>query len=343
MAKSGNKTNSILPIDKTIKKETYLYWYELMLRLRRFEERAGMLYGLQKIRGFCHLYIGQEAVAAGIMSAIRHDDNLLTGYRDHALAIAKGISCNAAMAELYGKATGSTKGKGGSMHYFSKEHRFFGGHGIVGGQIGLGAGIAFADKYNKNDRVTVAMFGDGAARQGILHETFNLAMLWKLPVIFICENNGYAMGTSVERTSNVIDIAQLGKAYDMPSFSVNGMVPEDVFHAMKTACERARKGDGPTFLVIETYRYKGHSMSDPQKYRSKEELQSYIDIDPIETTLKKITDNKLSNEKDIEAIIEKIKIEIDECVEFAENSPLPDNDELYKDIYVQKDYPYLID
>jgi pyruvate dehydrogenase E1 component alpha subunit len=343
MAKSTEKVSSKQSAQKSFNKETYLYWYELMLRLRRFEERAGMLYGLQKIRGFCHLYIGQEAVAAGIMSAIRKDDNLITGYRDHGLAIAKGISCNAAMAELYGKATGSTKGKGGSMHYFSKEHRFFGGHGIVGGQIGLGAGIAFADKYNNNDRITISMFGDGAARQGMLHESFNLAMLWKLPVIFICENNGYAMGTSVQRTSNVVDIAQLGKAYDMPSFSVNGMVPEDVHHAIEAACERARKGGGPTFLEIETYRYKGHSMSDPQKYRTKEELQEYLNIDPIETTLRKIKENKMASDKEIDAINEKIKIEIDECVEFSENSPLPDNDELYKDIYVQSDYPFLID
>ncbi len=326
-----------------INKETYLYWYELMLLLRRFEERAGMLYGLQKIRGFCHLYIGQEAVAAGIMSAIRKDDNIITGYRDHALAIAKGISSNAAMAELYGKATGSTKGKGGSMHYFSKEHRFFGGHGIVGGQIGLGGGIAFADKYNDTDRVTISMFGDGAARQGILHETFNLAMLWKLPVIFICENNGYAMGTSVKRTSNVVDIAQLGKAYDMPSFSVDGMNPEAVHQAIAEGCERARRGDGPTFLEIETYRYKGHSMSDPQKYRTKEELNQYLNIDPIETTLAKIKANKYATDAQIEAINEKVKKEVDDCVEFAENSPLPDNDELYKDIYVQKDYPFLVD
>src|SRR6476620_2910121 len=204
-------------------KETYLYWYELMLKLRRFEERAGMLYGQQKIRGFCHLYIGQEAVAAGTMSALRPDDRMITAYRDHGLAIAKGISCNAAMAELFGKATGCTKGKGGSMHFFSKEHNFFGGHGIVGAQIGLGAGIAFADQYNKKDNVTICYFGDGAARQGILHETFNMAMTWKLPVIFVCENNGYSMGTSVGRSSNVTEIATLGEAYDMPFESVDAM------------------------------------------------------------------------------------------------------------------------
>jgi pyruvate dehydrogenase E1 component alpha subunit len=327
----------------SISKETYLEWYELMLLLRRFEEKAGQMYGLQKIRGFCHLYIGQEALAAGINSAMRKDDNLLTAYRDHALAIMKGISPNAAMAELYGKATGSTKGKGGSMHYFSKEHRFFGGHGIVGGQIGLGAGIAFADQYNGNDRVTISMFGDGAARQGILHETFNMAMLWKLPVIFICENNGYAMGTSVARTSNVVDISKLGEAYDMPSFNVDGMSAEAVHNALIEASARARKGDGPTFLNIMTYRYKGHSMSDPQKYRTKEEVAHYQSIDPIETTLVTILKKKYATQKWVEEIDEKVNAIVQECVDFSENSPLPDNDELYKDIYVQEDYPFMKD
>lgn len=324
-----------------IKKETYIEWYELMLLLRKFEEKAGQMYGLQKIRGFCHLYIGQEALAAGLKSAMRPDDNLITAYRDHGLAIMKGISPNAAMAELYGKATGSTKGKGGSMHYFSKEHRFFGGHGIVGGQIGLGGGIAFADKYNGNDRVTVSMFGDGAARQGILHETFNLAMLWKLPVIFICENNGYAMGTSVERTSNVADLSKIGLSYEMPSFTVNGMKPEDVHFALEEAAARARRGDGPTYLNIETYRYKGHSMSDPQKYRTKEEVAEYLSIDPIETTLATILKNKYATQKQIDAINDKVKQIVEESVEFSENSPLPDDSELYKDIYVQQDYPFM--
>lgn len=324
-----------------IKKETYIEWYELMLLLRKFEEKAGQMYGLQKIRGFCHLYIGQEALAAGMQSALRPDDNLITAYRDHGLAIMKGISPNAAMAELYGKATGSTKGKGGSMHYFSKEHRFFGGHGIVGGQIGMGGGIAFADKYNGNDRVTVSMFGDGAARQGILHETFNLAMLWKLPVIFICENNGYAMGTSVERTSNVADLSKIGLSYEMPSFTVNGMKPEDVHYAIEEAVARARRGDGPTYLNIETYRYKGHSMSDPQKYRTKEEVAEYMSIDPIETTLATILKNKYATQKQIDAINDKVKQIVDEAVEFSENSPLPDDSELYKDIYVQQDYPFM--
>jgi pyruvate dehydrogenase E1 component alpha subunit len=326
-----------------ISKETYLEWYELMLRMRKFEERAGMLYGQQKIRGFCHLYIGMEAIAAGITSATRQDDPLITAYRDHALAIAKGITSNEAMAELYGKATGCSKGKGGSMHFFSKEKRFFGGHGIVGGQIGLGAGIAFAEKYKGTDNVCVCLFGDGAARQGILFETFNMAMLWKLPVIFICENNFYAMGTSVERTSNVTDIYKIGSAFDMPSESVNGMSCEDVHEAMERAVARARKGDGPTFLEIKCYRYKGHSMSDPAKYRSKDEVEAYKQQDPIEQVKTTILSKKYAKESDLEAIDAKVNAEIDECVTFAENSPYPDASEMYSDNYVQADYPFITD
>jgi len=324
-------------------KEVYLQWYESMLLQRRFEEKAGQLYGMQKIRGFCHLYIGQEAVSVGIMSAIREDDNLITAYRDHGLAIAKGISANACMAELYGKATGCTGGKGGSMHFFSKEKRFFGGHGIVGGQIGLGAGIAFADQYNNNDRVTVCMFGDGAARQGILHETFNMAVLWQLPVIFVCENNHYAMGTSVERTSKVLDIYRLADAYDMPGDSVDGMDPEAVHIAIERAAKRAREKGGPTFLEIKTYRYRGHSMSDPAKYRSKEEVEEYKEQDPIEKALKKILENKWATEEEIEAINEKVREEVEESVRFAEESPYPDDSALYEDIYVQADYPFIKD
>jgi pyruvate dehydrogenase E1 component alpha subunit len=324
-----------------ITKQTYLYWYELMLRLRRFEERAGMLYGEQKIRGFCHLYIGQEAVAAGTMSALRADDRMITAYRDHGLGLAKGITCNEAMAELFGKVTGCTKGKGGSMHFFSKEHDFFGGHGIVGAQIGLGAGIAFADQYNGKDNVTICYFGDGAARQGILHEVFNMAMTWKLPVIFVCENNGYAMGTSVGRTSNVTKISTLGEAYDMPSESVDAMKCEPVHDAVERAADRAREGEGPTFLEMCTYRYKGHSMSDPQKYRTKDEVESYKKLDPIETTLDTILKKKYATQKEIDEIIARIEKEIEDCVTFAENSPYPDDSELYKDIYTQADYPFL--
>lgn len=327
----------------TFSKDHYLYWYELMLLLRRFEEKAGQLYGMQKIRGFCHLYIGQEAVAAGLMTAIREDDNLITAYRDHGLAIAKGISSNECMAELYGKVTGCTKGKGGSMHFFSKEKRFFGGHGIVGAQIGLGAGIAFAEQYQGTDKVTVCMFGDGAARQGMLHETFNMAVLWQLPVVFICENNHYAMGTSVSRTSKVLDIYRLADAYDMPGDSVDGMSCEEVHKGIERAVRRAREGGGPTFLEIKTYRFRGHSMSDPAKYRTKEELEEYKDKDPIIQVLQTIVDNKYATDEEIEAINEKVRAEVEESVRFAEESPYPNDDELYKDIYSDESYPYIVD
>ena len=338
-----NFAQNKLEVQTTFGKETYLYWYELMLLLRRFEEKTGQLYGMQKIRGFCHLYIGQEAVAAGIMSATRPDDNMITAYRDHGLAIAKGISPNACMAELYGKATGCTKGKGGSMHFFSKEHRFFGGHGIVGAQIGLGAGIAFAEQYQGTDRATICMFGDGAARQGMLHETFNMAVLWQLPVVFICENNYYAMGTSIERTSKVLDIYPLADAYNMPADSVDGMSCEEVHKAIERAVRRAREGGGPTFLEIKTYRYRGHSMSDPAKYRSKEELEEYKDKDPITQVLNTLLSNKWATQEEIDAINEKVKAEVEASVQYAEESPYPDDSELYKDIYAEENYPFIVD
>lgn len=324
-------------------KETYLYWYELMLLLRKFEEKAGQLYGMQKIRGFCHLYIGQEALAAGCMTATKPEDTFITAYRDHGLALAKGISANACMAELYGKATGCSKGKGGSMHFFGVKERFFGGHGIVGAQIGTGAGLAFAEKYLGTDNVSLTFFGDGAARQGMLHETFNLAMTWKLPVVFICENNHYAMGTSVARTSNVVDIYKLADAYDMPGDSVDGMDPEAVHEAVARAVKRARAGEGPTLLEMKTYRYKGHSMSDPQKYRTKEEVEQYKERDPVETSREKLLEYFNVPLADIEAIDERVKAEVEECVRFAEESPWPSDDELLKDVYVQQDYPFIMD
>ena len=324
-------------------KETYLYWYELMLLLRRFEEKVGQLYGMQKIRGFCHLYIGQEALAAGCMTATKADDTFITAYRDHGLAIAKGITPKACMAELYGKATGCSKGKGGSMHFFGVKERFFGGHGIVGAQIGTGAGLAFAEKYLGTDNVNLTFFGDGAARQGMLHETFNLAMTWKLPVIFICENNHYAMGTSVERTSNVTDIYKLADAYDMPGDSVDGMDMEAVHNAVARAVKRARDGEGPTLLEMKTYRYRGHSMSDPQKYRTKEEVEIYKEKDPIEIARLKLVDFFNVPDTEIEEINERVRIDVEESVQFAEESPWPSDDELYKDVYIQKDYPFLKD
>jgi pyruvate dehydrogenase E1 component alpha subunit len=324
-------------------KETYLYWYELMLLLRRFEEKAGQLYGMQKIRGFCHLYIGQEAIAAGAMTATKPDDKFITAYRDHALAIAKGMTPDECMAELYGKATGCSKGKGGSMHFFAPDKGFYGGHGIVGAQIGTGAGLAFAEQYKGTDAVALCFFGDGAARQGMLHETFNMAMLWKLPVIFICENNMYAMGTSVERTSNVLDIYKLANAYDMPSATIDGMSAEAVHEGVERAVKRARAGEGPTLLEIKTYRYRGHSMSDPAKYRTKEEVEEYKDKDPINQVLTTIQKNKWATEAEIEAINEKVKQQVEQCVQFAEESPWPSDDELLKDVYVQEDYPFIVD
>lgn len=324
-------------------KETYLQWFELMTRLRRFEERAGLLYGQQKIRGFCHLYIGQEAVAAGIVTATRKEDPLITAYRDHGPAIAKGMLCKEAMAELFGKSTGCSRGKGGSMHFFSKHNYFFGGHGIVGSQIGLGAGIAFAEKYKGTDNVCICLFGDGAARQGILFETFNMSMLWKLPVVFICENNQYAMGTSVERSSNVTDIYKIGCAFDMPAEAVDGMSCEAVHEAVTRAVSRARKGEGPTLLEAKTYRYKGHSMSDPAKYRTKEEVEAYKQQDPIERIRTVILTKNIAEENELEAIEQRINAEIDECVTFAEQSPYPDPRELYEHVYSQTDYPFIKD
>ncbi|MFS8617727.1 MAG: pyruvate dehydrogenase (acetyl-transferring) E1 component subunit alpha [Solitalea sp.] len=326
-----------------VTKETYLYWYESMLLMRRFEEKSGQLYGQQKIRGFCHLYIGQEAVVAGTISAIRQEDPIITAYRDHAHALGKGVSARAVMAELYGKATGCSKGKGGSMHLFSKEHYFFGGHGIVGGQIPLGAGIAFAEQYKGTDNVCICYLGDGAVRQGALNETFNMAMLWKLPVVFVCENNGYAMGTSVQRTTNVTDIYKIGLAYDMPSEPVDGMSCESVHEAMDRAVRRARKGEGPTFLEMRTYRYKGHSMSDPARYRTKEEVEEYKAKDPIEIVKNTILEKKYADEAWFEEIAAKVKEEVEDSVKFAEESPFPDADELYKDVYAQEDYPFILD
>ena len=324
-------------------RETYMNWYESMLLMRKFEEKTGHLYIQQKIRGFCHLYIGQEALVAGAVSAIRKEDRMITAYRDHAHPIGRGMHPKYVMAEMMAKVTGCSKGKGGSMHIFSKEFNFFGGHGIVGGQIPLGAGIAFADQYNGNDNVTLCYMGDGAVRQGALHEAFNMAMLWKLPVIFIIENNNYAMGTSVERTSNVHELYKIGSSYEMPSKAVDGMTCEAVHEAIEEAVTRARKGDGPTLLEMKTYRYKGHSMSDAQTYRTKDEVKGYQAQDPIEKVLNTIKKNNWATEADIEAIEKKVDDIVAESVQFGEESPYPTPDELYKDVYDQADYPYIVD
>jgi len=325
-------------------KETYLYWYELMQLIRQFELAAEEKYKMEgKIRGFFHAYVGQEAIAAGCMTATRPEDAFITAYRDHGLAIAKGISVNSCMAELYGKATGCAKGKGGSMHFFGKKENFYGGHGIVGAQIGTGTGLAFAEQYRGTDNVVLTYFGDGAARQGMLHETFNLAMTWKLPVIFICENNNYAMGTSVQRTSNITDIYKLADAYEMPADTVDGMSAEAVHEAVSRAVKRAREKGGPTLLEIKTYRYKGHSISDPQKYRTKEEVEEYKAKDPIAALLQTIYANKFATEAEIAEINERVDAAVEESVKFAEESPWPDDNEVLKDVYVDQNYPFITD
>jgi pyruvate dehydrogenase E1 component alpha subunit len=343
MATVTEKKKASAPKKLQHPKERYMFWFENMLLQRRFEEKAGQLYGQQKIRGFCHLYIGQEACSSGAATALTKGDKYITAYRDHGIPLALGTSPNAIMAELYGKKTGTTKGKGGSMHIFDKEVGFIGGHGIVGAQIPLGAGIAFAEKYNKTGKLCICYFGDGAIRQGAFHEALNMAMTWKLPVIFVVENNGYAMGTSVARSSNVTELYTLGEAYDIPSEPVDGMSVEAIHESVSRAAERARKGEGPTFLEFRTYRYRGHSMSDPQKYRSKEEVEDYKQRDPIEQIRAVILENNLATEEELDAIDKKIKETVAESVQFAEESEFPDASEAYTDVYVESDYPFVMD
>ena len=329
---------------KKITKKTYLKWYKDMLLWRKFEDKSAALYIQQKIRGFLHLYNGQEAVLAGCIEAIDpKKDRFITAYRNHVQPIALGVEPKYIMAEMFGKITGCSKGNGGSMHMFSKEHNFFGGHGIVGGQIPLGAGLAFADQYNGNNSATLCFMGDGAVRQGAFHEALNLAMLWKLPVIFIVENNGYAMGTSVERTANHTEIWKLGLGYEMPCGPVDGMDPVAIYEAVAKAVARARKGDGPTLLEAKTYRYKGHSMSDAQHYRTKDEVAEYQKIDPITTILEVIKKNKYASDKEIEKINQEVKEIVADAVKFAEESPFPTEQDLYDSVYEQEDYPFIKD
>lgn len=335
-SKSKKATNSKLKFSK----EQYLKWYEQMLYMRRFEEKAGQLYGQQKIKGFCHLYIGQEACVAGAVSALKEGDKHITAYRDHAHPIALGSDPKKIMAELFAKETGISGGNGGSMHMFDKEHHFYGGHGIVGGQVPLGTGIAFAEKYNGTDSLCVTYLGDGASRQGAFHEALNLAMTMKLPVLFVIENNGYAMGTSVARTSNVTDLSELGRAYEMPSVTVDAMNVENVHEAVEVAAARARKGDGPTLLEFKTYRYKGHSMSDPAKYRTKEELEEYKKLDPIEQVKQIILKNKFAKEEELVAIDKSLKDKVLDSVKFAEESNFPPATQAFENVYVQEDYPF---
>lgn len=318
-------------------------WYRDMQLMRRFEERAGQMYGQQKIRGFCHLYIGQEAVAAGLISGLREDDPIITAYRDHAHALAVGIPPREVMAELFGKRTGSSKGKGGSMHFFDQNRRLYGGHGIVGAQIPLGAGIAFAEKYRQSNKVTATFMGDGAVREGALHETFNMAMTWGLPVIFIIENNNYAMGTSVKRSSNVQELHRLGEAYDMPHWDVDGMDVEAVHEGIEKASAMVRDTQGPVLLEMVTYRYKGHSISDPAKYRTREEVNEARANDPIKKLGAKLTDNGIMTDEELKAIDQEVKGIVDEAVEFADQSDYPDGSQLWNEVYYEPDYPFLQD
>lgn len=327
---------------KEITKEVYLKWYEDMQFWRKFEDKLAALYIQQKVRGFLHLYNGQEAVLAGALHAMDlSKDKMITAYRNHVQPIGMGVDPRRVMAELLGKATGTSQGLGGSMHIFSKEHGFYGGHGIVGAQIPVGAGMAFAEKYLETGGVSLTYFGDGAARQGSLHEAFNMAMLWKLPVVFICENNGYAMGTSVERTANHTDVWKLGLGYEMPSYAVDGMNPVKVAEAMFDAMERARRGEGPTFLEMKTYRYRGHSMSDAQHYRTKEEVEEYKKIDPIAQVLNTIKENNWATEEEIEVIDNRVRDLVAECEKFAEESPYPDTSVMYDVVYEQENYPFI--
>lgn len=327
---------------KKITKATYLKWYEDMLFWRKFEDKLAQVYIQQKVRGFLHLYNGQEAILAGSLHVMDlTKDKMITAYRNHVQPIGMGVDPRKVMAELYGKKTGTSQGLGGSMHIFSKEHRFYGGHGIVGGQIPLGAGLAFADKYFNRDAVTLTFLGDGAARQGSLHETFTMAVNWNLPVVFCVENNGYAMGTSVARTAKETEIWKLGLGYGMPCGPVDAMDPVKVAEAMDEAISRARRGDGPTFLELKTYRYRGHSMSDAQHYRTKEEVAEYQKIDPITTVKDIILSKKYATEKDIKVIDQRVKDLVDECEKFAEESDFPDKNVMYDVVYDQENYPFL--
>ncbi|PKG44094.1 pyruvate dehydrogenase (acetyl-transferring) E1 component subunit alpha [Psychroflexus sp. MES1-P1E] len=327
---------------KKITKKTYLKWYEDMLFWRKFEDKLAQVYIQQKVRGFLHLYNGQEAILAGALHVMDLEkDKMITAYRNHVQPIGMGVDPKRVMAELFGKATGTSQGLGGSMHIFSKEHRFYGGHGIVGGQIPLGAGLAFADKYFNTNAVTLCFLGDGAARQGSLHETLNMAANWNLPVVFCVENNGYAMGTSVKRTSSSEDIWKLGLAYEMPSGPVDGMDPTKVAEALDEAITRARAGKGPTFLDLKTYRYRGHSMSDAQKYRTKDEVEEYQKIDPISKVKKILLDKKYATDDDLKIIDKRVKDKVKECEKFADESDYPDKNVMYDVVYDQKDYPFI--
>ena len=318
----------------TEEKGDLIKFYRDMLLIRRFEEKAGQLYGMGLIGGFCHLYIGQEAVVVGLEAAAKEGDKRITSYRDHGHMLACGMDPNGVMAELTGRSGGYSKGKGGSMHMFSKEKNFYGGHGIVGAQVPLGAGLAFADKYMENESVTFTYFGDGAANQGQVYETFNMAALWKLPVIFVIENNQYAMGTAQERSTSSPEIYTRGDSFGIKGEAVDGMDVVAVRDAGVKAAAHCRAGKGPYILEIKTYRYRGHSMSDPAKYRTREEVQKMrAQRDPIESIRSLLVSEKLSTEEEIKIIDKEIKEIVNSCAEYAKESPEVPAEELWTDIY----------
>ncbi len=322
------------PEKSNISKDELLKFYREMLLIRRFEEKAGQLYGMGLIGGFCHLYIGQEAVVVGLEAAAEEGDKRITSYRDHGHMLACGMDPKGVMAELTGREGGLSRGKGGSMHMFSKEKHFYGGHGIVGAQVPLGAGLAFADKYKGNGRVTFAYFGDGAANQGQVYETYNMAELWELPVIFVIENNHYAMGTSMKRSTKSVTLFGRGSAYGIPGEQVDGMDVLAVKAASEKAVAHCRAGKGPYILEVMTYRYRGHSMSDPAKYRSREEVQKMREErDAIEHVRELLLQGNLATDDDLKAIDRDIKAIVNEAAEYAKDSPEPGIAELWTDIY----------
>ena len=320
---------------KAVAPTTLKKYYTDMLLIRRFEEKAGQLYGMGLVGGFCHLYIGQEAVVVGMTAARRESDQVITAYRDHGHMLACGMDPKMVMSELTGRASGYSKGKGGSMHMFSAEKNFFGGHGIVGAQVPLGTGIAFANKYRGNDSVSITYFGDGAANQGQVYESFNMAELWKLPIVYVIENNQYAMGTSVERSSAETHFYKRGSSFNIPGEQVDGMDVVAVDAAGEKAISWCRAGNGPTILELKTYRYRGHSMSDPAKYRSREEVTSVREKrDPIEHLAQKLIEQKLATEDELKTVDKETRAVVNAAAEFATASPEPDSAELYTDILV---------
>jgi len=335
---AGRKTAAVKSAKPTavdnFSKEQELYAYREMLLIRRFEEKAGQMYGMGLIGGFCHLYIGQEAVVVGMQMAIRTgEDQTITGYRDHGHMLVAGMDANGVMAELTGRRGGYSRGKGGSMHMFSIEKQFFGGHGIVGGQVSLGTGLAFANRYRKNDNVSLTYFGDGAANQGQVYESFNMAQLWKLPVVYIIENNRYAMGTSVSRSTAQTDFSRRGLSFGIPGEKVDGMDVRAVKAAGDKAVAWCRAGKGPYILEMETYRYRGHSMSDPAKYRSKDEVQKMrTEHDPIEQVRARLLEKGWATEDDLKKFDAEVREIVNNAAEFAQNDPEPDASELWTDI-----------